>query len=781
MAFEPPSPLLGAQEHVLLDKTEGMPAADGTVTVTELELLECKFETGNGHIRSPSPVSQRPFSRSPSPAPLETSDHNARYSLWRKVMSQRIIPRRAIVYATTLVLAIILATFSGAAAFAHLCSDSTVSLLEPVPLNIDLILARAKVLDFVFSAVVIPLILAVFNFVAFQLLRTSSLHEHQWNKTSVIVATLVELSTTNWGSYSPSKFWSLVSSREVRCVLTAVTTVLAAVSYSCLTNIIGYQAAEATMQNQTLEYIYQPPMAIESCTSNTSWFDGGTALLCPNANTWSPGRGLLPSFAGGTQLPFFNLGLRNAISGLQRDDYKRSGFTTKDFVGVNASLPSLTDAWTVGQPGSQIPGVGIFRLTYACNALDISSFDLQGLAINGTPYGVVTITAEPSTNYYSVLPFEMKFLNETCVSLVGFNDNSTMFGKLCPTNGTNHHFVTEFGNVQTVTKLFDWSRSDLSRFAGSGNQSLELHGINCSFWEQQGYGAIHQDQEQARLSSLSSWLVDSVDHAYGFSSYVLTTPMSWQLQLFAQIKSAAGYGSLGGLGDLIASSQAPTEREDATETYNWNNLVASFAFLEGSMRFLVYNAIQNDPLFASNTLTYNIRMKMTRDNMYTMTYVPWLLLAGMTALSLAALLTLLVAASSLNSEGFRKGRLLHPLRMVMDLGNLFDPETFADSQTWSDNALAQWSMQTMFVTDSVTTNSPVPLRSSLVASAFSPWKRRTRIGESLLERSDWICTCLGHRWKGQPSGTRTPTNIGPGHPLAPFPGFTRRSNYWSTL
>lgn len=63
----------------------------------------------------------------------------------------------------------------------------------------------------------------------------------------------------------------------------------------------------------------------------------------------------------------------------------------------------------------------------------------------------------------------------------------------------------------------------------------------------------------------------------------------------------------------------------------------------------------------------------------------------MTMLLLAALLTVLLAASSLNSEVFRKGRFLDPTRTVMDIGGLVEPETFVASQTWSETVLARWS------------------------------------------------------------------------------------------
>jgi len=78
-------------------------------------------------------------------------------------------------------------------------------------------------------------------------------------------------------------------------------------------------------------------------------------------------------------------------------------------------------------------------------------------------------------------------------------------------------------------------------------------------------------------------------------------------------------------------------------------------------------------------------MKMATEQRYTMIYVPWLLLAGLTALFLAALLTVLLAASLLNSEVFRKGRLLDPTRMVVDIGGLVEPETLIASQTRSEN------------------------------------------------------------------------------------------------
>lgn len=48
----------------------------------------------------------------------------------------------------------------------------------------------------------------------------------------------------------------------------------------------------------------------------------------------------------------------------------------------------------------------------------------------------------------------------------------------------------------------------------------------------------------------------------------------------------------------------------------------------------------------------------------------------MTAMFLAALLTMLIAASPLNTEVFQMGRLLDPARMEMDTRGLCEPESF---------------------------------------------------------------------------------------------------------
>lgn len=251
-------------------------------------------------------------------------------------------------------IAIIIATFSGAAAFARLCSDSTVSLLDPVSLNVNLKLSKAKVLDVFFSAASIPLILAVFNFAAFQLIHTSALHEHEWNRQSVPVATVVELSTTSWGSYSPFKFWYLVSSKDVRCILAAITTTLVAFCYSCLTNIVGYQAVgyAESMHNKTLDYLYQPPMAYQNCNAESAWFDEGTALLCANVTgrEYCPKHSLLPELPERDQVTFFKSGLTDITSNILNGTYPKTLRTGTGYIGINASLAFLTHGWPVEQP-----------------------------------------------------------------------------------------------------------------------------------------------------------------------------------------------------------------------------------------------------------------------------------------------------------------------------------------------------------------------------------------------------------------------------------------------
>ncbi|KAF5536014.1 hypothetical protein FNAPI_11899 [Fusarium napiforme] len=102
---------------------------------------------------------------------------------------------------------------------------------------------EAKLIDAAFSILVAPAVVAVANWHMFKLARLSAVNEHSGRNSAVSMKVLVEVASTDWGSFSPLKFWTFVRSRRLRVICLGMIAVLSALSFSLLGNAVAYQQA----------------------------------------------------------------------------------------------------------------------------------------------------------------------------------------------------------------------------------------------------------------------------------------------------------------------------------------------------------------------------------------------------------------------------------------------------------------------------------------------------------------------------------------------------------
>jgi len=102
---------------------------------------------------------------------------------------------------------------------------------------------QAKAIDFVFGAVLVPLFMAVATFCWFHVSRTIAFDERDEAKQPpVSLQALVDLATTEAGSYNLFKLRTLATTRRPRFSLFGVLVLLAAISSTLLSNVIAYEA-----------------------------------------------------------------------------------------------------------------------------------------------------------------------------------------------------------------------------------------------------------------------------------------------------------------------------------------------------------------------------------------------------------------------------------------------------------------------------------------------------------------------------------------------------------
>ncbi|KAL3594351.1 hypothetical protein FPOAC2_08661 [Fusarium poae] len=100
----------------------------------------------------------------------------------------------------------------------------------------------AKLIDAAFSMLVAPAIVAIANWHMFKLARLSAVNEHRGRSSAVSMKVLVEVANTDWGSFSPLKFWTFARSKRPRVICLGAIAVLSALSFALLSNVVAYQA-----------------------------------------------------------------------------------------------------------------------------------------------------------------------------------------------------------------------------------------------------------------------------------------------------------------------------------------------------------------------------------------------------------------------------------------------------------------------------------------------------------------------------------------------------------
>ncbi|GKU04290.1 hypothetical protein FLAG1_06892 [Fusarium langsethiae] len=100
----------------------------------------------------------------------------------------------------------------------------------------------AKLIDAAFSMLVAPAIIAIANWHMFKLARLSAVNEHRGRSSAISMKVLVEVANTDWGSFSPLKFWTFARSKRPRVICLGAIAVLSALSFALLSNAVAYQA-----------------------------------------------------------------------------------------------------------------------------------------------------------------------------------------------------------------------------------------------------------------------------------------------------------------------------------------------------------------------------------------------------------------------------------------------------------------------------------------------------------------------------------------------------------
>lgn len=120
------------------------------------------------------------------------------------------------------------------------------SFFSTVPLGGQFTQLQAKAIDFVSGAVVAPFFMAGVTYCWFYVSRTIAFNERDDGQQTVSLQALVQMATTETGSFNISKLRTLAKTRRPRFILFAALSLLAATSSTLMANVIAYEAYRDT-------------------------------------------------------------------------------------------------------------------------------------------------------------------------------------------------------------------------------------------------------------------------------------------------------------------------------------------------------------------------------------------------------------------------------------------------------------------------------------------------------------------------------------------------------
>lgn len=161
-------------------------------------------------------------------------------------------------------------------------------------------------------------------------------------------------------------------------------------------------------------------------------------------------------------------------------------------------------------------------------------------------------------------------------------------------------------------------------------------------------------------------------------------PLLYSLQNKWEIASPAFYKTPG-LGGHLAD--AVSVSGSGIQMSNIHFIVKAFAWLEAKMRDVAYNMAERE---SGRNMEVEVMVEGNGEQLYTMTFVPWILLTGLLALGTAGLLAIGLALDFLRTPSLRSGRMLSPVRLMMDVGAVVDKHVFEQALTWDGDELDAW-------------------------------------------------------------------------------------------
>lgn len=577
---------------------------------------------------------------------------------------------------------------------------------------------EAKLIDLVSSVLIAPLIIAVANFYIFSLIRCCTLDERSPKGGTASLETLIEVGGTDWGSYSPFKHYNLLKPSEPRLAMLSIVALSAALSFSLLSNVIAYEVTGTSTTNEqaSLNYLYAAGVANSSSVNNTDSpievIHDAKPMVYPNMTT--------------QQAKTFTTNLFQSLASLSDDPSKL--LHKGAYINLNVSDSSLNNLPASLHVLLDVPQT---NMTYKCEPSEIHNVSMGD---NGaSQLTLISINASSKSNsksrpYFGRIrdlssfllgDFHKTYRKSRAQPLVAFSEQEVWLGMFEPQTinfgGVEVEKIdSPFGTVPKFThNNTDFllnagytAASDAGKDDDNDMRVLNFFGITCTIMQRNIYSLLSRVSNNSAGST--DWYI--VQGSYNKSA---SPPDEDQIHrsilsdiqasfVFSQTIVAELTGEpVPGLGAALTQARGlwinEGDHDGGLLGVNFEKFADAFLFLEGEATVAAYQVAQES---ASNSTDMNpsftVEARGHGEALYSITYVPWVLLAGLICIFLAAGLTLGLAACSFKTTTFRQGRILTSLRVAMDVGSALDQQSIKQSRHLDDGSLNGWAKKCRF-------------------------------------------------------------------------------------
>lgn len=533
--------------------------------------------------------------------------------------------------------------------------------------------AQAKIIDFLTSAIGAPLILALFNYVSFQIARACVVDTEGASCTLSLKA-LVEVGTTTFGSYDPFKLTALFATSRVRVIVLATTALLSAVSFSTLSNVIAYEAFQTDANQQIsipLDYLYRPPGQSSLQASQNL---GHAANQMPLMSSTE----LLSEFTS----QYFEV--MTTVSFTVADSLLEQG----KYIGINVTNASVS---AVPASVDHIFDVPAYQLSYDC---------VPALAHN-----ISFVTSPTITNLLEIslnldipgsppnISFEALIWNGESSVVSGFMSPSAFvaFESADAPYASKTVYLGIFSEAllvyTNITSKFGQLQNTLfNNTAAGGSVYTNMYGVACQ---------VHYNVGTVNLSRQTNSSTWSRSLGKFAEEHSILSLLMKDLQLFPNFVGPVSNSAtevMPGIGGALASS---TNITSVAEVLNPNNsfedfgsFAVNYLYVEGEARRIAYEVAESAP--GQQGMSYNVQAAATVLR-YRITFVPWILLVGLLSMALAGICVIILIFLARKSTASRSGRIISPIRLIADVAAGLPSDDFEQVSPLTNNELQKWS------------------------------------------------------------------------------------------